>query len=505
MPEAAISGLVEGLLQGQAIKAQKKQQAEEKERQHALDIFQQHAQQWREQTQAQQYAADQEQQKTQNALAERQQKGREDEEARKVAADKARQDLLRDSQNAKTEKQKQDLYFKAIGPGMGYTPEQASALTGYTPPAMSAPAAAPQQPGLQNALGILGQAGQSAAPIPQGGIGANAARPDIMSMLQNSPDASGRPDRGFRPGAGPEAGLPIGQSPVAAAKIANQNAGTAQKNAQTQYIGDKEVTETLKQMQLKILTDLEAKKGKKTDAETATINALREGKVNLQNAQVELAKTKADAAIAMTELNQARKQYLPTEESLKADGLRLRQENSDMRRVQIQGSMRERATTAKRIIQGERSKAEQQVGKLDEQKAYWQGIKAINPATVDPEKGQKTLQQIHMAEDVLKGITDQQNALRKHINELSTSGANVDKTLADTTTMINKTGTPDKAATEKARADAAKTAKNPPTMPHVPDPPEHTHLPPPRAAKVKDSGTGKTYKFNRTTGKFEAQ
>lgn len=471
MPEAAVSGLVEGLLQGHAIRQQKKQQAEEKERQHALDIFQQHAQQWREQTQAQQYASDQEQLKTQNALAERQQKGREDEEARKVAADKARQDLLRDSQNAKTEKQKQDLYFKAIGKDMGYTPEQATALTGYSPPALSGGGAAPtpQQPGLQNALSILGQAGQGQAPIPGGGIGANGARPDILSMLQGSADATGARPETRMPGYMPSN---IGQSPVAAANIKAKNAqaglagaNTTKAQAQTQFIQDKDAFEIVRTAGEKIRQDLDKKKGKKTDAETATIEALRQPKADLMSAQKQREEAQLEVAGTIATLNTLRAQYLPLDEKLKAEGMALRQESNADRRKNMESTWRLHASDRKRTIQADRTKAEQAYGKLNAQRIYQQGIKAINPATVDPIKGEATLRAIQAAPEIIKNLDGQMEQLRTHINELGQSGADVEKILADTTTAIHPSGVPDPKATDAARKAAADAAKSPPKLP----------------------------------------
>lgn len=460
MPTSAIGGLVEGLLQGQAIKQQKQQDRLNQERQHATDIFNQHVQTWRE-TQAQDEAKrTAEQQKFDNEISTKRQTNAEAEETRKVAADKQKREMSDAVINAKTDKQKQDALLKLYLTG-GETLGSAAQIAGLS---MGGQQAQPQQGALQGALNTLGSAGQGQAPIPNAGPlqqapGSQPLSP-IESLLQGQIPAV---PRGLAEPGTPGYGAHV--APATAAKIKNTEAGTQQKIANTALLEDKHLHEVVRTALDKQRIDLEGKKGLKTVAETATINALRDLKVENLEAMTALAKVKADAAVAQTELTEERKKWLPVSEGIKQESLNLRKENDAFRRGIASENLNIRAVNVKKTIQNERSKAQEHYGKLDAQKIYWEGIAHINPATIDPVKGQKTLQQINMAPDILKGLQVQMDKAREHVNELSARGADIDKAIADTSTRTTPTGSTDKKLTDADRKAAAANAKRPPQLP----------------------------------------
>lgn len=500
MPEAAISGLVEGLLQGHAIRQQKQRDEEEKSRQHAQDIASQHIQMWRE-SQAKAAAKSQSEQ---DKEAKRQFDAnlllKQSEITSKETDRKAREDLAKSSLSAKTDKERQDNFVKYVG--LGYPPDQATALSGWTPPGMQgAPQSAPQQPGLQNALGILGQAGQGQAPIPGGGIGANGARPDIMSLLQGSPDATGVRPQTRTPGLDPST---IGQSPKIAADIAAKQAATAKAEAAIPKLKADAVyahahsewmkAHTENEKQLKGLTQ------GKTDlvhAQAAYKKAMIEYDGDLKKADRLLQEARTSEAIARTDYLHEQTQHTKNMDIIKSSSVDLNTETK-------KANLREKALKEETSFKKDREKQEDALGKMQFSLNAQSRIAAMDKSKIDPNdpKNNAILVQIDTAKANVPYLQQRIAETKDRIDFYTKQEAESHAYVQQTTDMLNKSGTVNKAATEKNRAAADKAAKNPPKLPVIPGPGANAGR---LQSKPLPSGGGKHYIYDPKTGQMKEQ
>lgn len=454
MPESALNGLVEGLLQGNALKEKRKQDAYEKERQHATDIFQQHVQTWKEQqaqADAQRVAA---QQTFDNKLATDQQAVREAEEKRKTAADEDRRKLAEGSATAKTDKDRATNYWKAIG--LGYQPEQATMLSGYTPPVASSP---PHQMGggAGSALDILNSAGQNQRPLP-GGASGGLVPPAIQSLMGTPPGTQMPPAA-----TGPRATSPIGQAPAVASKIGAQTAKTNLDTAKIPLLSSKNLEQLAQVDYTKAKAALAQEQKKLTDAkiplthyQTERAKALAEIQPDLGKAQVNLANARAGAEIARIEYMHVQESHMKMMDALKSS-------EKDLGDYKKRGDILKQAKDAESKMTNERYAQEKALSKSEATMIAYENTAKIDPNTVEKPADKVAIQ---IAKEMLPKI--QQDVLdgKARIAEITAREKEAHSYVVKSTDFINKDGVPDKKATTKEHtaaddlaADAAKASK----------------------------------------------
>lgn len=448
MPVSALSGLVEGLLQGNALKEKRKQDAYEKERQHATDIFQQHVQTMKEQQ------AQEEGQRLKNDAAEQKRQFdlnyalRQSEQTSKDTDRDARRKLGEDSLNAKTDKERRENYLKAIA--LGYYPEQATMMSGYTP---SAAAPAPQiGGGAGSALDILNSAGQNAPPLP-GGAPGGLTPPAIQSLIGTPPGTLMPPAA-----TGPRATSPIGQAPAVAAGInaKNASAGLATANtgkavAQTALITSKQLEvmhdQALKDSQTKLN---EAKTGK-THADESYKKAMMQPDLDYKHALINL-------TVSKQKIEDERKLWMKTQEEHTKIMDALRADEKDINRVGKEGTIIKNSQAAANKLKTERWAQEDHLNKLISQQKSYKPLADLYPKidTLEKESDKATVRTAH---EMMPHIQNEIDAANLRIKDIAADELEARSYAKGVTEYMNKNGVVSKALTDKERAAADKAAE----------------------------------------------
>lgn len=456
MQTSAIGGLVEGLLQGHAIREQKRQDAEQKERQHALDVAQQHVQTWREQQATEQTK----QAQAQDAEATRQfdlnYKLKQAEENRRVDDSKARQDLAAGKLQLGSSKNKQDLVLKLYGQGIPLEDAQRLADMQYSDGASVAPPApAPLIPGMAPPSGAQGSTGVQSGFAPQ-----VPPKSGIMSLMPNVGD----PITPFTGADRPR----FGTSPLVQSKIDNNKAGTAQKEAAVnklkadaiyaQHHSDWMKAHAENEKEMKALTQ---GKTALTHAQAAYKEAMTKYDGDLKKADTLLAEARTSEAIARTEYAHEQVQHTKNMDSLKAS-------SNDLTTEGKKANLREKSMKEEGAFRKDKEKQEDALGKMQFSLNAQSRIAAIDKSkidTADP-KNNAILVQIDTAKANIPYLQQRIAETKDRIDNYTRQEKEAHNYVVQTTDFLNKSGTVNKQQTEKERAAAAKAAKDPP---HLPD------------------------------------
>lgn len=488
MPESAISGLVEGLLQGHAIRQQKQRDAEEKNRQHAQDVAAYHIQDWKEKQAAELNKQNAAQQGIDNQLAQDRLGIQKAEEARKVASDankdKYNQSRVEAAKNLPRERYIDDAYKNSATVDDF---NKAMALYDLMHPANQTPAAtggAPVTPALPGA--------QQAPIIPQ---------------VPRGYDTPGNPAFGQQGAAPPPSGT---LNPKVAAGIAKTQADTAKAEAMipklkadTIYAQEhsnwmKAHVENEKEMKALTIgrTDL-------VKAQSAYRKAMQEYDGDLKKADKLLADARASEAVARTDYLHEQVTHTKNMDNLKSSSLDLNTEGK-------KANLREKAMKEEGSFRKDKEKQEDALGKMQFSLNAQSRIASMDKSKIDATDPKNTaiLVQIDTAKANVPYLQQRIAETKDRIDNYTKREAEAHAYVAQTTDMLNKSGTVDKKATEKNRAAADKAAKNPPSIPALnPDfpfvqPTRGRTAPPGAHPKVQAVAPGKT-SGNQKTGKLK--
>lgn len=459
MPVSAVNGLVEGLLQGHAIAEQKRRDAEEKNRQHAQDVAAYHIQDWKEKQAAELAKQSAAQQAFDNNLATQRQKNAEAEEARKQQADKDR-NLLSSSKVASALQKPYADFVKEYFKAGGTDPEQArqfylqmngGPMPGALPPG-SVDTPSSLTPGPQQAPPGVQIPGMQQPPIVPRGF-----------------DTPGNPAFGQQaPIAPPQNPL----NPKAAAGIAKTQADTAKAEAMIPKIKADTVYAGFHSDWMKMRVDTEKETAKLrqgqtdlTHAATAYKEAMTKIDGDLKKADTMLAEARTTEAIARTEYTHEQIQHTKNMDALKSSSVDLNTETK-------KANLREKAMKQEGSIARDRRKQEDAIGKMQATLNTYNVIAKIDKSKLDPADPKNTpiMVQIDTAKAQIPYLQQRIAETKDRIDLFTKDEKEAHAYVAQTTEMLNKSGTVNKPATEKNRATADKAAKNPPKLPAIPAP-----------------------------------
>lgn len=496
MPESAISGLVEGLLQGHAIRQQKQRDAEEKNRQHAQDVAAYHIQDWKEKQAAELNKQNAAQQGIDNQLAQDRLGIQKAEEARKVTSDankdKYNQGRLEAAKNLPRERYIDDA-FKNSDTVESFN--KAMALydlmhpANQAPPATGGAAVTPALPGAQQA--------------------------PIIPQVPRGYDTPGNPAFGQQGAPPPPSGI---LNPKAAADIAAKNAqadlakakipglATEELNKLSQIDHRKAMDENAKTVQ-----QLNKEKIGLTHAQMERTKALAELQPSLMNAQIDLAKARASAEVARIEYMGAQEQHMKYSDQLKSF-------DRELTDVKKRGDIFKQATSMENYYTKQRYAQEKA---LEKSKATYITYKnyADTPDDKIEKEGDRIV--INNARKLLPQIEQDIKDTQARIDDITKNETFAHTYVAKTKDILHVSGATDADATAKMRADAEAKAKkaaedakksaadalkfgttiNPEQFPFV-QPTRPRTAPPGAHPKVQAVAPGKT-SGNQKTGKLK--
>lgn len=433
MPESAISGLVEGILQGHAIRQQKQRDAEEKNRQHAQDVAAYHIQDWKEKQAAELNKQNAAQQGIDNQLAQDRLGIQKAEEARKVTSDankdKYNQSRVEAAKNLPRERYIDDAYKNSATVDDF---NKAMALydlmhpTNQTPPATGGAPVTPALPGAQQA--------------------------PIIPQVPRGFDTPGNPAFGQQGAPPPPSGI---LNPKVAAGIEKTQADTTKATAATQLLTTEDL-EHIQNIELKKAQTANAQEMKKlTEAKTALTHqqeadrkAMSQPNLDLKHAQINLTEAKIADEHVKQEYAAAHTEHIKIMDNLRASG-------KDLADVSKRAGILKQANDAENKFRTERWKQEDNLAKMKANLHAYENLAAVPEANISKPAD---LAAIHTAQQSIPDIKQRIKDQEARIASVAAKETEAAKYATNIKKIIHPTGVVDNAATDAARKAADKKA-----------------------------------------------
>lgn len=464
MAESAISGLVQGFMQGYAIKQQKKEDKYNKERQTALDHANAAHVEWQKGMETERLKMDKDAAKEQQAqfdmtnyLKILDEKRKEKLDTEKVRQGDARLDLSQARIYAGMDKVAQTLVTHLFEQGVPFEDavKQAQSMSPRTPGAIPLPGGGPSD-AIPLGGGLPGNSGIP-EPSPLGGpAGMRQALPPavMQGIMQSGLPANGQASPQASPQVSPAGGIgvsPIAQSKLgkSAAQVANLDAKTAQEVFRSKWMEIK--TENEKHNQKLIDAKVQLTHAQKTKTEY-----MMKIDGDLKKAETMLTEARVDEAKARTDLDRTQKTHVEAMDSLKAS-------SNDLNTEVKKANFRKQALAQEGKIATDRRKAEDSKGKLEAVLESYKVVAGMDEAKVKPGETQ-LLAQIKMAKSQVPYLERRIAEMNDRITAFTKDEKAAHEYSTSVTNYLNKDGSVNKPATQAER-DAAKKAASKSLMP----------------------------------------